>query len=126
VPNYGQANAVANNFFYGPLLIINEDDFDVKIDRKFYRERQRLCAIARAMTSSPSPASCRRHWWATSSAGRPRTLRIRLCSSETHVFSPSIVNTARYGWTRFFVYAKNWDAGLQLASPSQPQHSRRT
>ena len=26
-PNYGSANAVANNFFYGPLLIINEDDF---------------------------------------------------------------------------------------------------
>ena len=34
-PNYGTAGATANNFFYGPLLIINEDDFDVKVDRKF-------------------------------------------------------------------------------------------
>ena len=34
--------------------------------------------------------------------------------SETHVISPTLINTARVGWSRFFINAKNWDAGLNL------------
>jgi hypothetical protein len=34
--------------------------------------------------------------------------------SETHIFSSNTINTARFGWSRFFVNAQNWDAGLNL------------
>jgi hypothetical protein len=33
---------------------------------------------------------------------------------ETHTFSPTTINTARFGWSRFFVIAQNWDAGSDL------------
>jgi len=54
-PNYGAAGATVNNFFYAPLLIINEDDFDVKIDRKFTEKDSAFLRYSQGMTFSPSP-----------------------------------------------------------------------
>ena len=34
--------------------------------------------------------------------------------SETHVFSPTLLNTARVGWSRIFITAQNFDKGLNL------------
>ena len=118
VPNYGQANAVANNFFYGPLLIINEDDFDVKIDRKFTEKDNAFLRYSQGHDIFSQPGILPTPLVGDVICGPATDPAHQAVLSETHVFSPSIVNTARYGWTRFFVYAKNWDAGLQLASPS--------
>jgi hypothetical protein len=32
-------------------------------------------------------------------------------TGETHIFSPTTINTARIGWSRFFVNAQNWERG---------------
>jgi hypothetical protein len=117
-PNYGSANAVANNFIYGPLLIINEDDFDVKIDRKFTEKDSAFLRYSQGHDIFSQPGILPTPLVGDVICGPATDPAHQAVLSETHVFSPTIVNTARYGWTRFFVYAKNWDAGLQLASSS--------
>ncbi|MGA2049379.1 MAG: carboxypeptidase regulatory-like domain-containing protein [Terracidiphilus sp.] len=117
-PNYGSAGATANNFFYGPLLIINEDDFDAKIDRKFTEKDSAFLRYSQGHDIFSQPGILPTPLVGDVICGPASDPAHQAVLSETHVFSPTIVNTARYGWTRFFVYAKNWDAGLELASPS--------
>jgi hypothetical protein len=117
-PNYGSANAVANNFFYGPLLIINEDDFDVKVDRKFTEKDSAFLRYSQGHDIFSQPGILPTPLVGDVICGPATDPAHQAVLSETHIFSPTAINTARYGWTRFFVYAKNWDAGLQLASPS--------
>ena len=117
-PNYGQPNAVANNFFYGPQLIINEDDFDVKIDRKFTEKDSAFLRYSQGRDSFSQPGILPTPLVGAVICGPASDPAHQAVLSETHIFSPTTLNTARYGWTRFFVYAKNWNAGQQLASPS--------
>jgi hypothetical protein len=117
-PNYGSANGVANNFFYGPLLIINEDDFDVKIDRTFTEKDSAFVRYSQGHDIFSQPGILPTPLVGDVICGPASDPAHQAVLSETHIFSPTAMNTARFGWTRFFVYAKNWDAGLQLASPS--------
>ena len=117
-PNYGSANGVANNFFYGPLLIINEDDFDVKIDRKFTEKDSAFLRYSQGHDIFSQPGILPTPLVGDVICGPASDPAHQAVLSETHIFSATAINTARFGWTRFFVYAKNWDAGLQLASPS--------
>ena len=117
-PNYGNANAVANNFIYGPLLIINEDDFDVKIDRKFTEKYSAFLRYSQGHDIFSQPGILPTPLVGDVICGPATDPAHQAVLSETHIFSATAINTARYGWTRFFVYAKNWDVGLQLASPS--------
>ena len=122
-PNYGAAGATVNNFFYAPLLIINEDDFDVKIDRKFTEKDSAFLRYSQGHDILSQPGILPTPLVGDVICGPASDPAHQAVVSETHVFSPSIVNTVRYGWTRFFVYAKNWDgAGSTFAgldSPSQ-------
>ena len=117
-PNYGSANAVANNFFYGPLLIINEDDFDVKIDHKFTEKDSAYLRYSQGHDIFSQPGILPTPLVGDVICGPATDPAHQAVLSETHIFSPTTINTARYGWTRFFVYAKNWDAGLNLAAPT--------
>jgi hypothetical protein len=122
-PNYGAASATTLNFFYGPLLIINEDDFDVKIDRKFTEKDSAFLRYSQGHDILSQPGTLPTPLVGDVIGGPASDPAHQAVISETHIFSPTIVNTARYGWTRFFVYAKNWDGAgspyADLASPSQ-------
>ncbi len=117
-PNYGSANAIVNNFIYTPSLIINEDDFDVKIDHKFTERDSAFLRYSQGHDIFSQPGILPTPLVGDVICGPASDPAHQAVVSETHIFSPTIVNTARYGWTRFFVYAQNWDAGQQLASPS--------
>jgi hypothetical protein len=117
-PNYGSTNAVTNNFVYVPLLIINEDDFDVKIDRKFTEKDSTFLRYSQGHDIFSQPGILPTPLVGDVICGPASDPAHQALLSETHIFSPTTINTARYGWTRFFVYAQNWDAGLNLASPT--------
>jgi hypothetical protein len=117
-PNYGGTNAVANNFFYAPLLIINEDNFDVKIDHQFSEKDSGFVRYSQGHDIFSQPGVLPNPLVGDVICGPASDPAHQSVLSETHIFSPTTINTTRFGWTRFFVYAKNWDAGLQLASPS--------
>jgi hypothetical protein len=121
--NYGAANATTSNFFYGPQLIINEDAFDVKIDHKFTEKDSAFIRYSQGRDDISQPGTLPNPLVGAGTVGPASDPAHQAVLSETHVFSPSIVNSARWGWTRFFAYAKNWDgvgsAYADLASPSQ-------
>ena len=121
-PNHGSANATANNFFYGPLLIINEDDFDVKIDRKFTERDSAFLRYSQGHDIFSQPGILPTPLVGDVICGPATDPAHQAVLSETHVFSPTIVNTARYGWTRFFVYAKNWDANVAINGQDVPTY----
>jgi hypothetical protein len=115
-PNYGSANATVNNFFYGPLLIINEDDFDVKIDRKFTEKDSAFLRYSQGHDILSQPGVLPTPLVGDVICGPASDPAHQAVVSETHIFSPTTINTARAGWTRFFVYARNWDgAGSQYS-----------
>jgi len=122
-PNYASANPTINNFFYSPLLIINEDAFDVKVDRKFTEKDSAYARYSQGHDLISQPPALPVPLVGDVIGGPASDPANQAVISETHIFSPRIVNTARVGWTRFFVYATNWDgAGTQwanLTSPSQ-------
>ena len=115
---YAQPNVdgatTANNFLYVPLLITNEDDFDVKIDRKFTEKDSGFIRYSESRDIITQPGILPPPLVGDVICGPASDPAHQAVLSETHVFSPTILNTARYGWTRFFVYAKNYDQGLNL------------
>lgn len=110
--------AVSNNYQYNPLSFNNEDDFDVKIDHKFGEKDNGFVRYSQGNTSLSLPGTLPAPLVGAVICGPASDPSHQVVLSETHVFSPTIINTARYGWTRFFVYAENWDKGLNLASSS--------
>jgi hypothetical protein len=115
---YAQPNVTgattANNYLYVPLLITNEDDFDVKIDRKFTEKDNGFIRYSEGRDIISQPGVLPPPLVGDVICGPASDPAHQAVLSETHVFSPTILNTARYGWTRFFVYAKNYDQGLNL------------
>jgi hypothetical protein len=116
-PNVAGATT-ANNYLYTPLLIINEDDFDVKVDHKFTEKDSGFLRYSQGHDIFTQPGVLPTPLVGDVICGPASDPAHQAVLSETHIISPTLLNTARYGWTRFFVNAQNWDAGLSLASPS--------
>ena len=112
-PNVAGATT-ANNYLYVPLLITNEDDFDAKIDHKFTEKDSGFIRYSEGRDNITQPGILPPPLVGDVICGPASDPAHQAVLSETHVFSPTILNTARYGWTRFFVYAKNYDQGLNL------------
>jgi hypothetical protein len=108
----------ASNFLYNPVLTIDENDFDVKIDRKFSEKDSGFLRYSQGRDTISQPGFLPPPLVGAVICGPASDPAYQAVVSETHIFSSKIVNTARVGWTRFFVYAQNYDAGLNIASPS--------
>ena len=106
--------STANNFLYSPLLILNEDAFDVKIDHKFTERDSGFLRYSQASDGILQPGILPNPLVGAVICGPAQNPAYQSVLSETHIFSPTTINTVRYGWSRFFVNAQNWDAGLGL------------
>ena len=104
----------ANNYLYIPLLITNEDDFDVKVDHKFTEKDSGFIRYSEGKDIITQPGVLPPPLVGDVICGPASDPAHQAVLSETHIFSPTILNTARYGWSRFFVYAQNYDQGLNL------------
>ena len=111
LPNFG--SGVANNFLFNPVRSITGNKFDLKIDRSF---SQADAGFIRYSTSSddldepsflPAPA-------VGNGPGVPGPAQQpvhQIVASETHIFTPSLTNEARAGWTRLNLRALNLNYG---------------
>ena len=104
----------ANNFLYTPLLTVNEDAFDLKADRRFTEHDSGFLRYSQAADSISQPGTLPNPLVGAVICGPAQNPAYQAVLSETHILSPTTINTARYGWSRFFVNAQNWDAGLNL------------
>src|SRR5580698_7694662 len=106
---------IANNFLFNPTRSVTEDAFDVKVDHRFSDKDSSYIRYSWARDNILQPGILPVPLVGTTISGPARDPAQQAVVSETHIFSPTTINTARFGWSRFFVYAQNWDAGLGLA-----------
>jgi Carboxypeptidase regulatory-like domain/TonB dependent receptor len=104
----------ANNFLFNPERSVTEDAFDVKVDHRFSDADNAFIRYSQARDSIAQPGILPVPLVGTVICGPAQDPAHQSVISETHIFSPTVINTARFGWSRFFVYAQNWDAGLNL------------
>jgi outer membrane receptor protein involved in Fe transport len=112
-PNVAGATT-ANNFLYNPERSVTEDAFDVKVDHRFSDIDNAFVRYSQSRDSIVQPGILPVPLVGTVICGPAQDPAHQAVISETHIFSPTTINTARFGWSRFFVYAQNFDAGLQL------------
>jgi hypothetical protein len=112
-PNIAGATT-ANNFLYNPERSVTEDAFDVKVDHRFSDSDSAFVRYSQSRDSIIQPGDLPVPLVGTLICGPAQDPAHQAVVSETHIFSPTTINTARFGWSRFFVYAENFDAGLNL------------
>jgi hypothetical protein len=112
-PNIAGATT-ANNFLFNPERTVTEDAFDVKIDHRFTDADNAFVRYSQARDNIGQPGILPVPLVGTVICGPAQDPAHQAVISETHIFSPTTINSARFGWSRFFVYAENWDAGLNL------------
>jgi len=104
----------ANNFLFNPTRSITEDAFDVKVDHHFSDADSAFIRYSQARDSIGQPGILPVPLVGDVICGPAQDPTHQAVVSETHIFTPTTINTARFGWSRFFVYAENWDAGKNL------------
>jgi Carboxypeptidase regulatory-like domain/TonB dependent receptor len=106
--------ATANNFLFNPERSVTEDAFDVKVDHQFSDADSAFIRYSQARDSISQPGILPVPLVGAIICGPAQDPAHQAVISETHIFTPTTINSARFGWSRFFVFAQNWDAGLNL------------
>jgi Carboxypeptidase regulatory-like domain/TonB dependent receptor len=106
----------ANNFLFNPQRIDNSNDFDVKVDHQFNQADSAFIRYSQARDSIIQPGVLPAPLVGATTSGPAQSPAYQTVLSETHVFSPTLINTVRFGWSRIFVNAQNFDAGLNLST----------
>ena len=104
----------ANNFLFNPERSVTEDAFDVKVDHRFSDADSAFIRYSQARDNIGQPGILPVPLVGTVICGPAQDPAHQAVIGETHIFSPTTINSVRLGWSRFFVYAENWDAGLNL------------
>ena len=112
-PNVAGATT-ANNFLFNPTRAVTEDAFDVKVDHRFTERDNAFARYSQARDNILQPGTLPVPLVGAVICGPAQDPAHQAVTSETHIFSPTTINSARFGWSRFFVYAQNFDAGLNL------------
>src|SRR5580700_4832347 len=104
----------ANNYLFNPERSVTEDAFDVKVDHQFSDADSAFIRYSQARDSISQPGILPVPLVGAIICGPAQDPAHQAVISETHIFTPTTINSARFGWSRFFVIAQNWDAGLNL------------
>ncbi len=112
-PNIAGATT-ANNFLYNPQRIDNGNAFDVKVDRQFSENDSAFLRYSYAHDNILQPGILPAPLVGANISGQALQPAHQAVLSETHVFSPVLLNTTRFGWSRIFITAKNFNNGLNL------------
>jgi Carboxypeptidase regulatory-like domain len=104
----------ANNFLFNPERTLVDNAFDVRVDHHFNDADSGFVRYSQSHDTIGQPGILPVPLVGAVICGPAQNPAYQTVLNETHIFSPTTINTARFGWSRFFVLAQNWDAGLQL------------
>lgn len=104
----------ANNFLYNPQRIDNGNAFDVKVDREFTEKDSGFVRYSHSYDGIFQPGLLPNPLDGAAVGGPAQQPAHQAVLSETHIFSPSLLNTARFGWSRIFITAQDFNEGLNL------------
>ncbi|WP_176441748.1 TonB-dependent receptor domain-containing protein [Granulicella rosea] len=110
----GTANGTANNYLYNPSRIDNSNAFDVKVNRQFSDADSGFVRFSYELDNIVQPGNLPNPLEGGSTFGFEHEPAYQTVFSETHVFSPRLLNTLHFGWSRLFITTKNFDAPLNL------------
>jgi hypothetical protein len=105
-----------NNYVYSPVRTADEDEFDVRVDRRFTQADNGFVRYsqARDLIYQPGPLPAPAVGGVISGTSEEPSKQAVI--SENHVFSPAFVNTFRVGWSRIAITTTDANAGNPLAS----------
>ncbi|WP_263352749.1 TonB-dependent receptor [Acidicapsa acidisoli] len=104
----------ANNFLYSPQRVDNSDAFDAKVDHQFTEADGAFLRYSQSNDNILQPGILPAPLVGANTSGPAQQPAHQAVLSEAHVFSPTTLNTARFGWSRIFIGVHNFDAGLNL------------
>ena len=96
-PNFGLPGAQAANFLFLASQPFQSDQFDVRVDHQFSQANTLFGRISRALQTNTSPGSFNGFLGGGSSSNNNS---INSTLNDVNVFSPTLVNEARFGYTR--------------------------
>lgn len=126
LPNLGSGEV--NNFLFNPVRPNDGDRVDVKVDHTFSTMDTMFVRVSRGNDTLVEP-SFLGDTAVGGGPGVPGTAEqpvIQIVASETHVFSPSVINEARAGWTRLnlrqlpLTYGRNLTSEVGVPGSNDP------
>lgn len=96
-PNFGAAGADARNYLRIAPRPFDNNQYDIKIDHRFSDKNNLFGRISRSMATDPNPGN-----FDGFIGGGGNNIRnaINTVINDTHIFSPTVVNEVRAGYTR--------------------------
>lgn len=94
-PNYGPANAIANNYFYAPTRRLNTDQGDIRIDATV-TDKNRLFGTYSISNSFQPAVGSFPGWIGGGSATLNNNDQVTV--SDVHIFAPTLINELRVGY----------------------------
>lgn len=104
----------ANNFLYNPQRIDNSNAGDFKIDRQFTDSDSSFIRYSQSYDNILQPGILPPPLVGANTSGPAQVPAYQAVLSEAHIFSPTTLNTIRFGWSRVFIAAHTFDNGLNL------------
>ena len=115
---YAQPNVtgatISNNFRYTPQRIDNSDAFDVRVDHTFSQSDSAFLRYSHSYDDILQPGPLPAPLVGGVVSGPAKQPAHQAVLSETHLFSPTLLSTAHFGWSRIFINTKTFDQGLGL------------
>jgi hypothetical protein len=107
---------IANNYLYDPIRWVSEDEFDGRVDRTFSDKDSGFVRYSHARDDIFQPGPLPAPAVGGVISGLSREPSNQAVLSETHLISPTTINTARFGWSRIDINSTDANAGLALAT----------
>ncbi len=119
--NIGSANA-SYNYTNAPVRVLNETKFDVRLDQTLSSKDNAFGRFSYDQAYSFVPGGAPGLAEQTRSAAMKisTTTRAMWRSGETHVFSPTMVNQANFGYNRIFDYILSQGSGTCASNTIVP------
>jgi hypothetical protein len=105
----------ASNYRSNPSQPRTQNNWDLKIDHRIGANDQMFSRYARHVTNEFTPGALPAPAWGNTSAGLSRYPVQQFVISETHIFSPVLVNEARAGVGRLFIDSRHPNYGDNVA-----------
>lgn len=114
-PNFGAPGALSRNFFRQIPRGFDGDQFDIRVDHAFTANNNSFVRFSKSNQTTPQPGSFDGFIGGSNNLYRDI---LQLVLNNTHVFSPTVVNEFRAGYTRHngSRIVEGIDEGLQFAT----------
>lgn len=97
---------LANNYLYQPIHTVDSNSFDVKVDHRFSDADSGFVRYSQSLSDLFQPGSLPSPAVGGTISGPSSEPAYQAVINEEHIFSPTVVNSFRVGWSRIDINAQ--------------------